>query len=176
MKYLDILEKNKNIKEIFEEILSVPLEEENKNIYLTECASNVSKMLACYLFQEKRQTIIYVTSSIYEASRAYDIICDMIGTDNVSFFPTEEFISSELIATSEAFRLARMLTIQSILNHIPQIIVTNVEGMTRQLMSSEKLKESILHFEKGMVTSRDQLIHDLVIRGYNYNYFSFWNF
>lgn len=166
MKYLDILEKNKNIKGIFEEILSVPLEEENKNIYLTECASNVSKMLACYLFQEKRQTIIYVTSSIYEASRAYDIICDMIGTDNVSFFPTEEFISSELIATSEAFRLARMLTIQSILNHIPQIIVTNVEGMTRQLMSSEKLKESILHFEKGMVTSRDQLIHDLVIRGY----------
>ena len=166
MNYLDILKKNANLKNIFEQLSNIPLEDENKNIYLTECASNVSKMLACYMFKKKKETIVYITSSIYEASRAYDTLCDMAGTDNVSFFPTEEFISSELIATSEAFRLARMLTIQAILNQIPQIIVTNVEGMTRQLMNKEKLKESILHLKKGMIISRDQLIHDLVIRGY----------
>lgn len=172
MKYLDLLEKNKHIKKVFQDIFDEGLQgKERKNIYLTECASNVSKLLASYLFQESitrahPQTIVYVTSSIYEASRAYETICDMVGTDNVSFFPTEEFISSELVATSEAFRLARMLTIQAILKNIPQIIVTNVEGMTRQLMSKQKLIESVLHLKRENIYSRNQLIHDLVIRGY----------
>ncbi len=166
MKYLDLLEKNQHVKDTFQALANTLLENETKNIYLTECASNISKMLASYLFKEKKQTIVYVTASIYEASKAYDTICDMVGTDNVSFFPTEEFISSELIATSVAFRLARMLTIQAILNHIPQIIVTNVEGMTRQLMSREKLKESVLKINKQSLISRDKLINDLIIRGY----------
>lgn len=171
MKYLDLIEKNQNIKKIFKKIIDIELKEHPKNIYLTECASNISKMLATYLFNQSKEqknpkTIIYVTSSIYEASRSYEIICDMVGTDNVSFFPAEEFISSELIATSEAFRLARMLTIQAIINNIPQIIVTNVEGMTRRLMSKDQLIESVLHFEKGKIYSRDKLIQDLVIRGY----------
>lgn len=166
MKYLDLLEKNQHVKDTFQALANTLLENETKNIYLTECASNISKMLASYLFKEKKQTIVYVTASIYEASKAYDTICDMVGTDNVSFFPTEEFISSELIATSAAFRLARMLTIQAILNHIPQIIVTNVEGMTRQLMSREKLKEAVLKINRQSLISRDKLINDLIIRGY----------
>ncbi len=166
MNYLDLLEKNLSFKDAFLKILNNDNKKENQNIYITECAPNISKMLACFLFREKKETIIYVTQSIYEASRSYEIICDMIGTDNVSFFPAEEFISSELVATSEAFRLARMLTIQSLLDNEKKIIVTNVEGMTRQLMSIDKLKESVLKYRKNDFISRDKLIHDLVIRGY----------
>lgn len=165
MNYLDLLKLNTT----YSKVLNKLLDETNsnlKNIYITECSQNISRLYASKMFLEKKQNVIYVTSTIYEASRAYEAICEMIGTDNVSFFPVEEFISSELVATSEAFRLARMLTIHSILENIPKIIVTNTEGLVRQLMSKEKLKEAVQKINVGMVVNRNFLIESLVIRGY----------
>ncbi len=165
MKYLSLLKRKSKYQQVFDELLNLKLDT-TKNIYISECANNLSKLFATGLFLEKNQNVIYVTSSIYEASRAYEIICDMVGTDNVSFFPVEELISSELVATSEAFRLARMLTIHNVVNNIPQIIVTNTEGITRQLMSKDKLLKSNINIKVNDIYDRDRLIEDLVIRGY----------
>lgn len=165
MNYLDLLKLNLSFKNTFEDINNIN-NTHTENIYLSECATNLSKMLASYLFNQKKQNIIYITPSIYEASKAYEVMCDIAGTDNVSFFPVEEFISSELVATSESFRLARMLTIEQILNKVPQIIVTNVEGYTHQIIKKEKLEESILKLKVNDIYSRDKLVHELVIRGY----------
>ncbi len=165
MKYLSLLKRKSKYQKVFDELLNLKLDKK-QNIYISECANNLSKLFATGLFLEKNENVIYVTSSIYEASRAYEIICDMAGTDNVSFFPVEELISSELVATSEAFRLARMLTIHNVVNNIPQIIVTNTEGITRQLMSKDKLLKSNINLKENVIYDRDKLIEDLVIRGY----------
>ena len=165
MNYLDLLKLNTNYSKVFDNVLKENLEN-CKNIYITECAQNVSRLYASKMFLEKKQNIVYVTPTIYDASRAYEALCEMVGTDNVSFFPVEEFISSELVATSEAFRLARMLTIYSILENVPKIIVTNTEGLVRQLMSKDKLQQAVLKIKVNDILNRDELIESLVIRGY----------
>ena len=165
MKYFDLLNLKSKYTQVLQQIVAME-EQDTKNIYLSECAQNVSKLFASYYFDKKATTIIYITPSIYEASRAYEILLDMLGTDKVSFFPVEEFISSELVATSEAFRLARMLTIYHIVNEIPQVIVTNTEGLTRQLMPKSKLKEAILRYRTNDSVKREDLIENLIIRGY----------
>ena len=101
MKYFDLLNLKSKYTQVLQQIVAME-EQDTKNIYLSECAQNVSKLFASYYFDKKATTIIYITPSIYEASRAYEILLDMLGTDKVSFFPVEEFISSELVATSEA--------------------------------------------------------------------------
>lgn len=165
MKFIDLMNIKSMYSNVYRQVESLNLET-TENIYLSECAPNVSKLIASKYFLEKKQNIIYVTQSIYEASKAYEVICDMVGTDFVSFFPAEEFISSEMVATSDAFRLARMLTIHHIINGIPQIIVTNTEGLTRQLMSKSKLSSAIINLKVNNTISRDKLIEELVIRGY----------
>ena len=157
MEYLSLLKRKSKYTAVYNELLNLK-QDNTQNIYISECAHNLSKLITSGLFKEKKQNIIYITSSIYEASRAYEIICDMVGTDFVSFFPVEEFISSELVATSEAFRLARMLTIYNVINDIPQIIVTNTEGITRQLMSKDKLLKSIINIKISDIYTRDKLI------------------
>ena len=59
-----------------------------------------------------------------------------------------------------------MLTIYHIVNEIPQVIVTNTEGLTRQLMSKSKLKEAILSYHIDDIVKRESLIENLIIRGY----------
>ena len=159
MKYFDLLNLKSKYTQVLQQIVAME-EQDTKNIYLSECAQNVSKLFASYYFDKKATTIIYITPSIYEASRAYEILLDMLGTDKVSFFPVEEFISSELVATSEAFGLARMLTIYHIVNEIPQVIVTNTEGLTRQLMPKSKLKEAILRYRTNDSIKREDLIEN----------------
>mgnify|MGYP005941344569 CR=1 FL=1 len=167
MNYLDLLKLNLSFKNTFEDINNIN-NTHTENIYLSECATNLSKMLASYLFNQKKQNIIYITPSIYEASKAYEVMCDIAGTDNVSFFPVEEFISSELVATSESFRLARMLTIEQILNKVPQIIVTNVEGYTHQIIKKEKLEEEQAKWKDGntknVITLNKENIAEVIAR------------
>ena len=52
----------------------------------------------------------------------------------------EEFISSELVASSLTFRLARMLTLHNIVENNPKLIVTCTEGITKQMMSKAKIQ------------------------------------
>ena len=165
MKTLDIFKLNHQFVKVYNKILSLDTSD-TRNVYLTECAQNLSKYLASKMFNDKDETVIYITSSIYEASKAYEVLVDISGTDNVSFFPVEEFISSEMVASSDAFRLARMQTIHKIINKVPQIIVTNVEGITRRMMPLDKLASSILEYKTGDIVDRDTLVHNLVVRGY----------
>ncbi len=165
MKYLDLLKLKTPYSKAYNEIIGID-SSKTTNIYLSECAINLSRMLAVGYFESKKQNLIYITQSIYEASKAYESLSDMAGSENVSFFPVEEFISSELVATSDAFRLARMLTIYNIVNDIPQIIVTNTEGLTRQLMDKDHLKQAILKYEVSSKIDRNQLVEELIIRGY----------
>lgn len=85
MKYFDLLNLKSKYTQVLQQIVAME-EQDTKNIYLSECAQNVSKLFASYYFDKKATTIIYITPSIYEASRAYEILLDMLGTDKVSFF------------------------------------------------------------------------------------------
>ena len=63
MNYLDLLKLNLSFKNTFEDINNIN-NTHTENIYLSECATNLSKMLASYLFNQKKQNIIYITPSI----------------------------------------------------------------------------------------------------------------
>lgn len=52
------------------------------------------------------------------------------------------------------------------MNGEPQVIITNTDGITRNVMSLEKQKEAILEIEVGSVIKMDDLIKKLVMRGY----------
>ena len=160
MNILDYLKTQNKYQNILENL------KDNQNIYIGNIATNASKYLTSLIFQNTNQNIIYVCENIYEASKAFEILADILGTDNVSFFPVEEFVSLDLVASSSAFRLARMMTIANIVKKIPQVIVTNVEGVLKNVMSPRLLEKSVLSINKGDIYNISKLEKDLIIRGY----------
>ncbi len=142
------------------------LKKNKGNIYIGNSTNNVNKLLAASYYQEFNQTVVYVTSNIYHATKAYDTFLNLLPADKVSFFPVDEFVASELISSTQGFKVARMNTIKKILNGEPQVIITNTDGITRNVMSLEKQKEAILEIEVGSVIKMDDLIKKLVMRGY----------
>ena len=163
MNILNFLEQKAKYMNVINSILN---QKTNQNIYVGNAACNLSRMLAALTYQKTNQNIIYVTENIYEASKAYETFCDLLDEDKVSFFPVEEFISSELVASSLTFRLARMLTIHNIVENNPKLIVTCTEGITKQMMSKAKIQASTIKLHVGQIIKLNKLVEQLVIRGY----------
>lgn len=163
MNYIDYINKNTKINRVVKEI---DIASNYNNIYLGNVSSNFGKMIVANYFLKNQQTVIYITSDIYHATKAYDVFLDLLGKENVSFFPGEEFVSSKMIASSNIFRLARMNTLVQIINKVPQVIITNTEGALKNIMSTKRLEKSIIHLKKGKIIEKSYLINELVIRGY----------
>ena len=140
--------------------------EESKNSYIYNAATSIQKLITLKLFNKTKETIIVVYPNIFEASKAYEDYLELTEADQISFFPVEELVASELIASSNTYRLERIKTIFKMINNIPQIIITSVEGITRNVLNKEKLKNSILNIKVNEIYNRDKLTSDLVIRGY----------
>lgn len=163
MDILELISQQDKYKKIINEIKKC---ESKKNIYIGNACVNISKMIAAATFKATNNFVIYVCDDTFEASKAFETFTDLLGTDLVSFFPVEEFISNDLIASSSEFKLARMLTIHNIVNNVPQLIVTNTDGILKNVMSKQKLTDAILTYKVNQIIEIDEIVEDLVIRGY----------
>lgn len=162
MDLLQIIKKEKKYQNILNDIINQDL----KNIYIGNCCINISKILAALSYIESNRFVIYTCSDTFEASKAFEMFVDLLGTDSVSFFPVEEFISTDLVASSSEFKLARMMTLSNIIKNNPQVIVTNTDGILKNVMSSEMLRSSILTYKVNDIYELDDIVEELVIRGY----------
>ena len=71
---------------------------ESKNSYIYNAANSIQKLLTLKLFNKTKETIIVVYPNIFEASKAYEDYLELTEADQISFFPVEELVASELIA------------------------------------------------------------------------------
>lgn len=162
MTTLEFIKGNKKVNDV-----TLAIENTQKgDIYLGNTSQNIGKMIIANHFLRNNKTIIYIASSIYDVTKAYDTFLDLLGKENVSFFPGEEFVSSEIVASSNMFRLARMHAISKMLKNIPQVIVTNYDGAIKNVMSKEKLRKAIIKIQEQDIYNKDKLVNDLIIRGY----------
>ena len=138
----------------------------SNNSCLLNSSTNIQKLIITDLFHKTHKTIIVVYPNIYQATIAYSDYLLLTEAENISFFPVEDLVASELIATGNTYRLERIKTIYKLLNNIPQIVITSTDGLIRNLMNVDALKKAIFDLSVNDTISRDKLIENLVNRGY----------
>ena len=138
----------------------------HNNSSILNTASNIQKLLILNLFKKYNKTIVVVYPNIYEATIAYEDYLELGEAEKISFFPVEDLVASELIASSNTYRLDRIKTLFKVIDNVPQIIVTTPEGLTRNIINKQRLKDSVMHLQIGNIYKRDDLIKGLVTRGY----------
>lgn len=131
--------------------------------------SGLSKELnALYIYNVYNKTndnCLVITNSLYEATNVYQRLLNY--TDNVLFFPMDDFITSEAIAISPELKLDRVNTLNKLVDKKSKyIVVTNLMGVLRFLPSSELWKKSFIKVSIGDVIDRDKLLNDIYKLGY----------
>ncbi len=116
------------------------------------------------LFKERKQNIIVLTSSLYEANNYYNLF--QTYTSDVLLFISDDFISTMIKASSPELKLTRLNTLEK-LSAGPHIIIVNLMAFLKYLPSTDKMAKRHIVLEKGATIKRDDLITVLVENGYH---------
>ncbi len=126
----------------------------------TELIVGLNKELKCLYaynrFIQKEESIVFLVNSLYEASNIYQSLLNY--TNDVLFFPMDDFITSEAIAISPELKITRLETICSIIKKEKRIIVTNLMGYLRFLPPRKMFTKNKLVFEINMEYDMEEII------------------
>lgn len=125
--------------------------------------TNELRVLAT-LGQLTKNSILLVTNSLYEANRFYDSLTKY--TEDVLFFPMDDFLTSEAIAISPEFMYKRLETLNTLMENSNKIVVTNLMGYLRFLPCKKTYKEKRIVLKKEEDYPLSNLIVDLFDIGY----------
>lgn len=136
----------------------------------TEDKENVigltSELRGFYAYKKYKNTnksLLLVTTSIYEANQMYQILLNY--TENILFFPMDDFLTSEAVAISPEFLSYRLDALNKLINK-KYIVVTNLMGYLRFLPSKTNYENSIIKIKVGDTYPMANLVNNLYQLGY----------
>lgn len=159
-KVLSYIQKTSFFKEVLRKF------KQNEELYVTNTNTSISLLLLLYIFQEENKNILLVTPNLYQAQNVFDQLSNLISNDAVSFYPQDEFITTEMLAMSTEFKYERINTIKKIIEKNRSIIVTNTTGLLKYQLPLKKWEKAIISLEVGSTYHIDELTRKLVSYGY----------
>lgn len=141
-----------------------------ENIYINNTNEDNALLVLLSLFKESNETFFLVTPNLYTAQLVYDKLSMVLNKDEVNFFPQDEFLTNELLVSSNEFRLERINTINQLLNQKPKIIVVNLYGILKPQLNREKWQSAIMTIKQGNTYDIHTLKEQLIQLGYSHQY------
>lgn len=123
------------------------------------------KAMYCYeLLKKKNKGFLVVTNSLYEANTLYQYINNY--TEKVLLFPMDNFLTSEVLASSPELKIKRIETMIELSKNNNYIIITNLMGYLKYLPDKHRFLNGILDLKAGMTFNFNKLVESLVELGY----------
>lgn len=162
---LSFLKNNQKIKEMDRVLLQSSVHYHIKN---TNEENGLLYVLHHFLTYQKN--VVLVCPNLYTAQLVYDKLSSVLNDKQLSFFPQDEFITSELLVSSVELKMERMNAIVSMLNGRPQILITHPAGIMKPEREIKVWQEAIFSLKTNQEIDRDQLLRRLVDLGYRHEY------
>ena len=126
-----------------------------------------NELKAIYVYNRyvnKNEPILLVSSTLYKANNLYKAIKNY--TEDVLFFPMDDFLTSEALAVSPELENNRINTINELIKDNKKIVVTNLMGLLRYLPSKNTYSKKTITLNINNEYSKDELVNNLIDIGY----------
>ena len=134
------------------------------NTTITGLTNELRAIYIYNIFKKQNNSILYVTSSLYEANKFYQILRNY--TDDILLFAMDDFLTSEALAISPELEISRLETLNELLENNNKIVITNLMGFRRFLPSKELYKNKKINIKKNNDYELSKLISNLIDIGY----------
>ena len=138
----------------------------NDEIHITDTNDSISIFSILEIYNEVDHNVLIVAPNIFHAQKVFDKLSNILEPDNLGFFPQDEFLTTEMLAMSNEFKLERIHTIRKILDNNKMIIVTNTTGLIKYLQPKKQWEKAIIKLQKEDVVNVKELLSKLVSLGY----------
>lgn len=146
------------------EIINKILKTEYINIGNTDFNLNLFLILTDYI--NNSNTIFVTCPNLSISQKYYDAFINYLNEEDVLFFPTDELLTSEMLASSGDFSYEKIYTMLSLLEKRKRIVITNTNGIIKKVIPKEVLLNYVFKLEKCQNVDKDELLTKLVEAGY----------
>ena len=143
-----------------------------KTIFEEENYTNITgltkELKAIYIYNKfitKKNSVLVVSSTLYEANLLYKSLKNY--TEDVLFFPMDDFLTSEALAISPELKNDRLETINQLNINNKKIVVTNLMGYLRYLPPKATYQKNIIKIKKNTDFDISTLSKQLITLGYD---------
>jgi len=135
----------------------------------SEISGLTDELKALYIYQKynNSKNCLVVVNTLFEATKLFQMLNNY--TDNVLFFPMDDFITSEVLAVSPEFKAERLTTLDKLISGKKYIVITNLMGYLRFLPKADSFKGKYLNFQIGNDYDIKKIVNDLYDMGYERN-------
>ena len=135
----------------------------DNNLTIVGLTNELAHIYVAKLFQEKKENIILLTSTLFEANQLYSGIKSI--EENTWLFPMDDFLTSQALAISPELKTTRIETLEKIKSQ-KGIIITNLMGYLKYLTDTKVQNKLNIKLKKDMDINREKLIEILEELGY----------
>lgn len=125
------------------------------NLTITGLTHELAYLYVSKIFQEKKQNIIVLLSTLYEANTFFSGIKNY--EKSTFLFPMDDFITSQALAISPELKTTRIDTLENI-KKTQGIIVTNLMGYLKFLTDKNTQEKMNIILKKGDEINREKLL------------------
>ena len=135
-----------------------------ENLGLTGLTDESFCLLASSWFKKEDKNILIVTPTLTDANNLFNIFSSI--SENVLFFPMDDFLTSEAISISPDLMITRLETLNELITESKKIVITHMNGYLRYLPMPNIYKKNILNLKVGMEVDLNKLIEKFYNLGY----------
>ena len=122
---------------------------ENKDGRFVVQDSMSMALIAYSLFIKKPRKILINCPNLYQAQDVYEHLINLLGDENLLFFPQDEVFRIDINASSKEMLSQRLYVMEEALRDKPKVLITHSASLTRLLPSVELFRSHIISLEVG---------------------------
>ena len=146
--------------EIFDKLIKI----DKKSYGLLGLTDESFCVYVSQLFKENDRSIVILTSTLLEATNLLNSLTSY--TDDVLFFPMDDFLTSMAVSSSPELLVTRLETLNEIIKGKKKIIITHIMSYLRFLPTSDLYKKSVIELKTNYEYDIKKLGLDLLSIGY----------
>ncbi|MFA5525349.1 MAG: transcription-repair coupling factor [Acholeplasmataceae bacterium] len=121
-------------------------------------------------YQINQKTVLVVLPNLYEAQKYYDTLSQILDSEDVLFYPSDQILTTIMALGSPEFRSERLYTLKQLMSGQSFVVVTTMEGLALRQLKPKDYINSVKKLDKQGTYEIEKLIQYLVYSGYQRTY------
>ncbi|HCZ23240.1 MAG TPA: hypothetical protein DHV05_00005, partial [Acholeplasmataceae bacterium] len=142
----------------------------SKTTFFKSSNDTFNAYLTAIDFKENNQTVVVVTPNLYEAQKYYDVLSQLLDSEEVLFYPADQTLTSMMALGSPEFKSERLYTLKQLMTGKPFVGVTTMQGLSLRQLKPNDYLNSVKRLNKDMTYDLEKLVQYLVYSGFQRTY------
>lgn len=135
---------------------------------------NSNEFYNAYIIKDKYingdSTIFVVLPNLYDAQKYFDYLTNLIGEEDVLFYPVDQVLTTFMSLGNHEFQSERLYTLNKLMSNDKFIVVTTLDGLLTRQLSKEKHLSNQITLKTNKEYDFNKLIKYLANSGYGKSY------